>query len=67
VPQDVAIISRDDESYLEHLRPSVARYSIDPALFPRRLSLAARQLAETGTFPPHAIRLIPKYLPGDSI
>jgi DNA-binding LacI/PurR family transcriptional regulator len=60
VPQDVAIISRDD-------RPSVARYSIDPALFPRRLSLAARQLAETGTFPPHAIRLIPRYLPGDSI
>ena len=67
VPQDVAIISRDDESYLEHLRPKMARYTIDPTLFPRRLSLAARQLAETGTFPPHAVRLIPKYLPGDSV
>ncbi len=67
VPQDVAIVSRDDESYLEHLRPTIARYTIDPALFPRRLSLAARQLAETGTFPAHAVRLIPKFLPGDSI
>jgi DNA-binding LacI/PurR family transcriptional regulator len=67
IPRDVAIVSRDDESYLAHLSPTIARYQIDPALFPRRLSLAARQLAETGTFPPHAVRLIPRYLPGDSV
>lgn len=67
IPQDVAIVSRDDESYLAHLSPAITRYTVDPSLFPKRLSLAARQLAETGSFPPHAIRLIPRYLPGESV
>jgi len=67
LPQDLALISRDDESYLAHLTPDVSRYSVDPALFPRRLSLAARKLAETGTYPPHAIRLIPRFVPGETV
>ncbi len=66
LPRDIALISRDDEPFLAHVTPSVARYAVDPALFPRKLSQAALKLAETGSFPPHAVRLIPEYLPGES-
>ena len=67
IPKDIAVISRDDESFLQYVTPSVCRYAIDPALFPRRISRAARQLAETGFLPPRAIRLMPGLLPGETV
>ena len=67
IPQDVAVISRDDDPFLQSTSPAVTRYAINPAQFARRVSLAARQLAETGTLPAHAIRLMPKFLPGETV
>jgi DNA-binding LacI/PurR family transcriptional regulator len=67
IPQDVAVISRDNDPFLESIAPLVARYAINQAQFARRLSMAARQLAETGTLPPHAIRLMPAFLPGETV
>ena len=67
LPRDLAIISRDDETFLQHLTPTVARYATNPTQFTRRISLAARQLAETGSLPPRAIRLMPKFLPGETV
>ncbi len=66
-PRDLALVSRDDEPYLTHLTPAVARYSVDPGALPRHLSQAARRLAETGTLPPHAVRLIPRFIPGETL
>ncbi|MBI5801616.1 MAG: substrate-binding domain-containing protein [Verrucomicrobia bacterium] len=67
IPQDVAVISRDDDTYLQATSPSIARYAVDPARFARRISLAARQLAETGTLPAISIRLMPAYVPGETV
>ncbi len=67
IPQDIAIISRDDETFLEHITPSPNRYATKPAQFTRRISLAARRLAETGTLPPKSIRIMPEYIPGETI
>lgn len=67
IPQDIAVISRDDESFLEHLTPSPNRYATNPAEFTRRISLAARKLAETGSIPPRSIRLMPDYIPGETV
>lgn len=67
LPRDLALISRDDEAFLGHLSPLVARYTVDPALLPRKLSAAALKLAESGTVPPHAIRLIPRFIPGETL
>ncbi|OHE79111.1 MAG: hypothetical protein A2107_06660 [Verrucomicrobia bacterium GWF2_62_7] len=67
IPQDVAVISRDNDPFLESIAPVVARYAINQAQFARRLSMAARQLAETGTLPAHAIRLMPRFLPGETV
>ena len=38
IPGDVAVISRDDESFLEDLVPTLARYSRDRNLFASKLS-----------------------------
>jgi len=67
IPQDVAVISRDNDPFLESTAPLVARYAINQAQFARRLSMAARQLAETGSLPAHAVRLMPKFLPGETV
>jgi len=67
IPQDIAIVSRDDDPFLQSATPAVARYSVNLAQFARRISTAARQLAETGALPAQAIRLIPRFLPGETM
>lgn len=67
IPQDVAVISRDNEPVLESTTPLVTRYAINQAQFARRLAMAARQVAETGTLPARAIRLMPRFLLGETV
>jgi DNA-binding LacI/PurR family transcriptional regulator len=67
IPQDVAVISRDNDPVLESTTPLVARYAINHVQFARRLSTAARQLAETGSLPARPIRLMPKFLAGATV
>lgn len=66
IPQDVAVISRDDEPFLSAIRPLVTRYAIDSEKYARRISSAARQLVESGMLPANAIRLMAEFLPGET-
>ena len=66
IPQDVSVISRDNDPILDATSPSVARYAIQPEQLATRIALAVRQLAETHTLPAHPIRLMPTFVPGDS-
>lgn len=66
VPQDVAVISRDDDVFLDFAVPRVARYASDPAQFARRMSRAAIQLAQQGVSPTRAVRLMPRYVAGET-
>jgi DNA-binding LacI/PurR family transcriptional regulator len=67
IPQDMAVISRDDDTFLEHTIPQVARYAASPTPFAHAVSKAARQLAETGAAPPKAIRLMPELVRGETV
>jgi 3-oxoacid CoA-transferase A subunit len=67
IPQDLAVVSRDDEAFFEHLTPAVTRYTNNPIQFARRVSVAARKLAEAGALPPRAIRLMPKFVRGETL
>lgn len=67
IPQDVAIISRDDDPFLRATSPSLACYAINRLPMVRRASIAVRQLVETGTLPVSTIRLIPKFVPGETV
>jgi DNA-binding LacI/PurR family transcriptional regulator len=67
IPQDVALISRDDETFLQHTVPIATRYAANTGQFARTVCKAARQLAEAGTLPPKAIRLMPKLIRGETL
>lgn len=67
IPQDMAVVSRDDETFLQHTVPAVTRYASNPTQFARSVSKAARQLAETGVLPPKAIRLMPQLVRGETV
>ena len=66
LPQDVMVISRDDESFLQHAVPRITRYSTPPAVFARKVSQAVRRIAEGGTLPRRALRLMPDLVPGET-
>ena len=66
IPQDMAVISRDDEMFLSHAVPAVTRYTASPGLFARRVSQVVRQLAESGALSPKAIRLMPRFVKGET-
>jgi DNA-binding LacI/PurR family transcriptional regulator len=67
IPQDAAIIARESDPSLHCSTPALTHYAVNPEHFARRLSLAVRQLAETGVLPPRAIRLMPKFVAGESV
>ena len=66
IPQDVAVISRDNDPILDSTSPSVARYATQPAQLANRIARAVRQLAETNILSSNVIRLMPTFVPGES-
>lgn len=67
VPEDVSLISRDDDPFLDYVRPTPARYRNQPEAFARKLTtqvleVAARRKANAGK-----ILLLPEFFAGSSI
>ena len=67
IPQDVTVISRDDDPLFQATSPSIARYTSPPAQLANRISLAVRNLAESGITSANQIRLMPTFVPGESV
>jgi len=67
VPRDVALISRDDESFLSYLTPTPARYSCRPRTYAKRLLPLAIKLAQGVTVPRDPQRIVPQYIRGPSL
>ena len=67
IPKDIAVLSRDDETFLQHAVPSVTRYSTSQVQFARRVSVAARLLADGTPLPRTTIRLMPRLVQGETV
>ena len=67
LPFKAALISRDDDAFLDFVTPRVARYTSNPAVFARRVSRAVLQMARSGPGPARPIRLMPRFLPGETV
>ncbi len=67
VPQDVSLISRDDESFLQHVVPTVARYFASPTRIANTVSRLVLELLRGGAIPARDHRLIPQFVPGESL
>lgn len=67
LPHDAVVVSRDDESFLWHASPSLARYAVDAETFARKAAKAMRELAETGTPTSRTIRMMPTFIPDETL
>ena len=66
VPQDIALISRDEDPYLQHVVPALARYTSRPQQFARKVGEALVQVLEKGAKPVKPVRLMPEFLRGET-
>ncbi|WP_395738843.1 substrate-binding domain-containing protein [Prosthecobacter sp.] len=66
LPGDFAIVSRDDDAFLDHVVPKVTRYSADAAKFAKRLARLVLELAQTGHTSTKPVRLMPDLRRGET-
>lgn len=66
-PREVALISRDDDPFLEHVVPRVTRYSVDATRFARQISRLVLQMACAGPVPCRDHRLMPRLVSGETL
>lgn len=67
LPRDFAVVSRDDDAFLDHVVPRITRYAADPAKFARRLSRLVIELAQTGRTSTNPVRLMPDLKRGETV
>ena len=67
LPQDLSLISRDDEPILENLVPAVCRYHTDSALFARKICRRVVDLVRNGVRRPYDSRLMPSLVRGETL
>jgi DNA-binding LacI/PurR family transcriptional regulator len=67
LPRDFAVVSRDDDAFLDHVVPRVTRYSADATKFAKRLSKLVLELAQTGRTSTKPVRLMPDVKRGETV
>jgi len=66
-PRDVTLISRDDDSFLDNMVPSVARYALSPSLFARTISNLVVEMVRGGVVNPKEHRMMPRFVHGQTL
>jgi LacI family transcriptional regulator len=67
LPQEAALISRNHDSFLEEVVPTMAHYSCDPTLFARKISRTVLRLVQGDVAQPMAVRVMPRFVPGETL
>ena len=63
----MALISRDDDSFLESIVPVVARYSSSPTVFAGKISRLVLEIVRGAALSRADIRIMPKFVPGQTL
>lgn len=67
VPEDLSVISRDHDSFLEHLLPGVARYVAPPVAMAHRISRTVLDQVAGGAVKPGSHWIMPEFVLGESL
>lgn len=67
VPDEAVVISRDDEPFLAHMVPAMARYAVDQARFARRASRLIHELLRGGSRQGRVWQLMPRFISGETL
>ena len=67
IPQDMALLCRDDDAFLDSTVPRVARYVVSPSTFARNVFRAVMSLVKGGQVRRSNVRVMPVFAPGESL
>jgi DNA-binding LacI/PurR family transcriptional regulator len=67
VPQDVAVIARNDDAFMSALLPEPTRYHASPHVIARRIFKLLMQVAAGETPPTAHVRIMPAFIAGESL
>ena len=67
LPQDAALISRDEDAFMQYAIPTIAHYSANPTVLARKVSRIFLQLVRFGVNEPRDYRVMPRFVPGDTL
>ncbi len=67
VPEDVSVVSRDEDPFLDFLVPTPARYSVSAHMMARTLLRPVLELLEGGMVTHRAIRIMPDFNKGETL
>lgn len=67
IPEDISLLCRDDEPYLNSLLPKPARYSKNPHLYAKRLLQDLLKVIDSEPISHPASYLMPEFVPGGSL
>ncbi len=67
IPEDVSIICRENDHFLNYYRPNPSRYAADPALFAKRLYGATMKIVKREVITKRADFVLPDFVEGESV
>jgi DNA-binding LacI/PurR family transcriptional regulator len=67
LPRDVALISRDDDSFLESIVPTVARYASSPTVFAHKISRIVLEIVRGAALSRADVRIMPSFVSGQTL
>lgn len=67
VPNDVSVVCRDSEPFLESVIPSPTRYALNTTLFARKISRLVATLVTAGHPQPAQLRITPTFIRGETL
>lgn len=67
IPQDMALVCRDDDTFLDSTEPRVARYAVSPAAFAKRVHRMVVGLVQDGLVREGNVRVMPTFTRRESV
>jgi LacI family transcriptional regulator len=67
VPGDIALLCRDDDSFLDHVVPRMARYAVNPGAFAKQVFRMVMGLVQDGQLPHTDVKVVPSFVTRDSL
>lgn len=64
LPRNISVISRDHDSFLENLLPSVARYVVNPRTMAQRISKKVLEIVQGGKIGALNSKIVPEFVDG---
>lgn len=67
IPQDMAVLCRDDDAFLDWVVPRMTRYAVSPSAFAKRIYHMVIKLVEEGRVKETGVKVVPAFLGRESV